>query len=62
MDFWEAEILTLKSITRVLLGGPAVENPPAMQEAPSLIPGLGRSPGEGKGYSSILAWRIPWTV
>ena len=27
------------------------------------IPGLGRSPGEGKGYhSSILAWRIPWTV
>ena len=28
-----------------------------------LIPGLGRSPKEGKGYhSSILAWRIPWTV
>ena len=27
----------------------------------SWIPGLGRSPGEGKG-SSILAWRIPWTV
>ena len=28
----------------------------------SLIAGLGRSPGEGKGhYSSILAWRIPWT-
>ena len=27
------------------------------------IPGLGRSPGEGKGYhSSILAWRILWTV
>ena len=26
------------------------------------IPGLGRSPGEGKGYSSILAWRIPQTV
>ena len=26
------------------------------------IPGLGRSPGEGKGYSSILAWKIPWTV
>ena len=26
------------------------------------IPGLGRSPGEGKDYpSSILAWRIPWT-
>ena len=26
-------------------------------------PGLGRSPGEGKAaHSSILAWRIPWTV
>ena len=28
-----------------------------------LIPGLGRSPGEGKAtHSSILARRIPWTV
>ena len=29
-----------------------------------LIPVLGGSPGEGKGYlySSILAWKIPWTV
>ena len=28
-----------------------------------LIPGLGRSPGEGNGYPlSILAWRIPWTI
>ena len=26
------------------------------------IPGLGSSLGEGKGYPSILAWRIPWTV
>ena len=26
------------------------------------IPGLGRSPGEGKvTHSSLLAWRIPWT-
>ena len=26
-------------------------------------PGLGRSPGEGNGYSlQYLAWRIPWTV
>ena len=26
------------------------------------IPGLGRSPGGGNGtFSSILAWRIPWT-
>ena len=28
-----------------------------------LISGLGRSPGEGTAiHSSILAWRIPWTV
>ena len=28
-----------------------------------LIPGLGRSPGERKAsHSSILAWRIPWTI
>ena len=27
------------------------------------IPGLGRSSGDRKGtHSSILAWRIPWTV
>ena len=26
-----------------------------------IIPGSGRSPGEGSGiHSSILAWRIPW--
>ena len=30
---------------------------------PGSIPGLGRSPGEGKAtYSSILAWRIPRIV
>ena len=29
---------------------------------PSLIPGSGRSPGEGNGYSlSNLAWTTPWT-
>ena len=27
------------------------------------IPALGTAPGEGKGcHSSILAWRIPWTI
>ena len=27
-----------------------------------LIPGSGRSPGEGNGYPlQYLAWRIPWT-
>ena len=31
---------------------------------PGSIPGLGRSPGEGKGYPhySVLTWRIPWTI
>ena len=29
---------------------------------PGLIPGWGRSPGEGNGYPpSVLAGRIPWT-
>ena len=28
---------------------------------PGLIPGSGRSPGEGNAtHSSALAWRIPW--
>ena len=28
---------------------------------PGLIPGLGRSPGEGMAiHSSILVWKIPW--
>ena len=28
---------------------------------PGLIPGLGRSSGEGKAtHSSTLAWKIPW--
>ena len=80
-----------------------VKNLPVMRETPALLPGSGRSPGEGIGYplqyswaslvaelvmnlpamwetwvrflgwddplekgkathSSILAWRIPWTV
>ena len=27
-----------------------------------LIPGSGRSPGEGNGnHANILAWEIPWT-
>ena len=41
-----------------------VKNLPAMQAGShlGLIPGLGRSHGEGNGYhSSILAWKIPYT-
>ena len=33
-----------------------VKNPPAMQETPSSIPGLGRSTGEGIGYPVFLGF------
>ena len=43
-----------------------VKNPPAntgdVRDNPGLIPGLGRSSGEGNAtYSSTFAWRLPWT-
>ena len=39
-----------------------VENLPANAGDSDLIPGLGRSPGEGNAtHSSILVWKIPWT-
>jgi len=44
-----------------------VRNPRAIQgrhrsQDLGVIPGSGRSPGEGNGNpSSILAWKIPWT-
>ena len=43
-------------------GGSVVKNPPANAGDLGLIPGSGRSPGEGNGtHPSILAWRISWT-
>ena len=44
-------------------GGSAVKSLPANDTGDmTLIPGPGRSPGEGNGSdSSILAWKIPWT-
>ena len=42
--------------------GLAVKNWPPNAESVSLIPGLGRFPGEGNGNpSGILAWEITWT-
>ena len=39
-----------------------VKNLPANTGDVGLIPGLGRSLGEGNTtHSSILAWEIPWT-
>ena len=38
------------------------KNSPANEGDASLIPGLGRFPGEGNGNPpSILDWEIPWT-
>ena len=40
-----------------------VKNPPAMQETPVWFLGQEDPLGKGKAtHSSILAWRIPWTV
>ena len=39
-----------------------VRNLPAMWADLGSIPGLERSPGEGKSYLLILGWRIPWTI
>ena len=38
------------------------KNVPTNVAVVGLIPGLGRSSGEGNGtHSSILPWKIPWT-
>ena len=43
-------------------GGSTVKNPSANTKDTGLIPGLGRSPGEGNGNPlHILAWKILWT-
>ena len=42
--------------------GSAVKNPPANAGDLSLIPGSGKSPGEGNGNTlQCSCWRIPWT-
>ena len=43
-------------------GGSVVKNPSANAGNTGLIPGSGRSPGEGNAtHSSIFAWEIPST-
>ena len=40
-----------------------VKNPPAMQETPVRFLGQEDTLKKGKAtHSSILAWRIPWTI
>ena len=49
--------------TRTSLVAQLVKNPPAMQK--TWVPSLGGEDPLEKGkvtHSSILAWRIPWTV
>ena len=38
-----------------------VKNPPINAGDLGSTPGSGRYRGERNGYSSILAWEIPWT-
>ena len=49
------------SVIRGFPGGSMVKNLHANAEDMDLIPGSGRSPGEGNGNPlHILAWKIPW--
>ena len=53
---------TLGYLTRGFPGGSDGKESAFNAGDVGLIPGLGRSPGEGNAtHSSILAWRIPWT-
>ena len=66
-DYWVGKIRWRRdrTPTPVLLGfpcGSAGKESARNAGYLALISGLGRSPGEGKGHSSILGWRIPWTV
>ena len=55
----EKEMTTSFSILGFPLGSAGKESMCSVGDL-GLIPGLGRSHGEGKGYhSNILAWRIP---
>ena len=53
----------MSNFTMGFPGGSAGKEPACNVGDPGSIPGLGRFPGEGKAtHSSILAWRIPWTI
>ena len=57
--FLKEELVICKGFTESSVGKESACNVGDL----GLIPGLGRSPGEGKAtHSSILAWRIPWTI
>ena len=51
------------TLTKGFSGGSASKESVFSKGDRGSIPELGGSPGEGNGiHSSILAWRIPWTV
>ena len=64
---FQVEICFKYETHRASQGALVVQNLPANEgqtlRQPSLIPRLGRSPGEENGnlHSSVLSWRIPWT-
>ena len=61
-DLLEKQQATHSSILGLLCGSAGKESVCSVGDL-GLIPGLGRSPVEGKGYhSSVLVWRIPWTI
>ena len=56
-------LFTNCDIVGASLGTQMVKNLPADAGDTGVIPGLGRSPGEGNAtHSNILAWEIPWTI
>ena len=71
LDFYkQIELMNILSGRKLFIGrgftfliAQLVKNPPAMQE--TWVPSLGWEDPLEKGkaaHSSILAWRIPWTV
>ena len=57
---WSTYLQQLEGITGFPGGSDGVESICSVGDLGS-IPGLGRSPGEGHGNSSIPVWKIPWT-
>ena len=56
-------VLHIDTVDMDFSGDAVMKNPPANAGGASLVPGSGRSPGEGVArHSLILAWRILWTV
>ena len=63
MLFWSIHLICYYNLYHESKGGIHSTGIDGYFTQPGLIPGLGSSPGEGTAtHSSILAWRIPWTI